>query len=312
MNYILQLNAFWEWADVNYLSPNEIALYLKLLGIANKTGWKQRFPVPNGVLSMFNKTTLVRTREKLAERGLITYIKGKKGQAPLYGIAKLYGSDAEELNGTEEVYEESEEEAEEVPEEVPEESAEDDNIGTQIGTQISTKNDTENNIDAQIGTHISTQIGTHIGTQIGTHIGFKNDHIHKHKQNINETKTNNIYPLTPTPSDVVDLFNRVCLSFPKVTRLSDARLRTIKARLKKYSIGEIEEAFKKAEQSDFLKGTNSRGWRADFDWLMKEGNIAKVLDGNYDNFTPVKEGFDPYTDNFDHKTLEELTRRMPT
>ena len=106
MNYILQLNAFWEWADVNYLSPNEIALYLKLLGIANKTGWKQRFPVPNGVLSMFNKTTLVRTREKLAERGLITYIKGKKGQAPLYGIAKLYGNDAEELNGTEVVYEE--------------------------------------------------------------------------------------------------------------------------------------------------------------------------------------------------------------
>ena len=38
-----------------------------------------------------------------------------------------------------------------------------------------------------------------------------------------------------------------------------------------------------AEESDFLKGKNNRDWSADFDWLMKDANLAKVLDGNYRN-----------------------------
>ena len=38
-----------------------------------------------------------------------------------------------------------------------------------------------------------------------------------------------------------------------------------------------------AEQSDFLKGKNDRNWSATFDWLIKDSNMAKVLDGNYKN-----------------------------
>ena len=41
--------------------------------------------------------------------------------------------------------------------------------------------------------------------------------------------------------------------------------------------------FNKAESSNFLKGGNDRNWTANFDWLMKDGNFAKVLEGNYDN-----------------------------
>ena len=40
--------------------------------------------------------------------------------------------------------------------------------------------------------------------------------------------------------------------------------------------------FRKAENSNFLKGANNRNWSANFDWLMKDANFAKVLDGNYD------------------------------
>jgi hypothetical protein len=71
------------------------------------------------------------------------------------------------------------------------------------------------------------------------------------------------------------------VSFPKVTKLSEARKKVIKARLKTYSEDEIEETFVLAEQSDFLKGKNDRNWNADFDWLMKDSNMAKVLDGKY-------------------------------
>lgn len=42
------------------------------------------------------------------------------------------------------------------------------------------------------------------------------------------------------------------------------------------------ETFKRIEKSDWLLGndTNSRGWRASFDWVIE--NYAKVKEGNYD------------------------------
>ena len=41
--------------------------------------------------------------------------------------------------------------------------------------------------------------------------------------------------------------------------------------------------FEKAEASSFLKGSNHRDWSADFDWLMKDGNFEKVMEGRYDD-----------------------------
>ena len=79
------------------------------------------------------------------------------------------------------------------------------------------------------------------------------------------------------------MYNEICISLPRVKSLSDARKKSIKARLNKYSLEDIKQAFINAEESDFLKGDNNRNWTADFDWIMKDSNIAKVLDGNYQN-----------------------------
>ena len=86
---------------------------------------------------------------------------------------------------------------------------------------------------------------------------------------------------------IADMFNSLCPSLSAVKSLSDARKKAIKARLKTYSIDDFEEVFKKAESSDFLKGRNNRNWTANFDWLIKDSNMAKVLDGNYDNKKPI-------------------------
>lgn len=83
--------------------------------------------------------------------------------------------------------------------------------------------------------------------------------------------------------EVVDLYNSICVSYPKVQKISERRKTAIKARLKDYTIDEFKKAFTNAENSDFLRGKNNRGWRADFDWLMNENNLAKTLEGNYDN-----------------------------
>ena len=80
-----------------------------------------------------------------------------------------------------------------------------------------------------------------------------------------------------------DIYNEICVSFPRLTVLSNKRKKAIKARLNTYSVEQIKEVFTKAEASDFLKGKNNRNWQANFDWLINDTNMAKVLDGNYDN-----------------------------
>ena len=82
---------------------------------------------------------------------------------------------------------------------------------------------------------------------------------------------------------ISDMYNDICISFPKCKTLSDARKKAIKARLKTYSVDDFKNLFEIAEMSDFLKGNNDRNWNATFDWLIKDSNMAKVLDGNYNN-----------------------------
>ena len=82
---------------------------------------------------------------------------------------------------------------------------------------------------------------------------------------------------------IADMYNEICISFPKCTTLSDSRKKALKARLKFFSVDDFKKLFQKAENSDFLKGKNNRNWSANFDWLIKDNNMAKVLDGNYDN-----------------------------
>ena len=82
---------------------------------------------------------------------------------------------------------------------------------------------------------------------------------------------------------IVDLYNETCVSFPSVRSLSEARKKAIKARFASYSLEDFRELFIKAEASSFLKGKNDRNWQANFDWLIKDANMAKVLDGNYDD-----------------------------
>ena len=102
---------------------------------------------------------------------------------------------------------------------------------------------------------------------------------------------------------IIDLFNDTCVSFPKVRSLSDARKKAIKARLKTYSADDLKRAFEMAEASDFLKGKNNRDWQATYDWIMCDRNMAKILDGNYNNrpekIPPNKSGWKNDSDILD-------------
>lgn len=82
--------------------------------------------------------------------------------------------------------------------------------------------------------------------------------------------------------DVVGMYHEICKSYPRVTAMSKSRSRAVKARMRTYTPEQFRTAFGKAENSEFLRGDNQRKWSADFDWMMKESNFVKILDGNYD------------------------------
>lgn len=81
---------------------------------------------------------------------------------------------------------------------------------------------------------------------------------------------------------IVTSFNETCVSLPKVTKLSDKRKKKLELRLKDFSAEDLKAAFEKVEASDFTSGRNGK-WNATFDWILEEGNLIKVLEGNYDN-----------------------------
>lgn len=85
-------------------------------------------------------------------------------------------------------------------------------------------------------------------------------------------------------SRIINAYNDICISFPRLRTLSDTRKKAIKARINSgYTYEDFETMFIKAEASTFLKGGNDRDWSATFDWMLKDANMAKILDGNYDN-----------------------------
>lgn len=86
-----------------------------------------------------------------------------------------------------------------------------------------------------------------------------------------------------SPRQIIELYNSICKSYPVVKSLSASREKTIRARQNQYNDDQFRELFEKAEESQFMKGKNKRDWIATFDWMMKDANFAKVLDGNYDN-----------------------------
>lgn len=98
--------------------------------------------------------------------------------------------------------------------------------------------------------------------------------------------------------DIVSIYNETCVSLPSVGYITSGRITAINARWLEYK-GDIEtfrRLFEIAQASDFLTGRNERGWKASFDWLMNAKNMAKVLEGNYENRQQKQEEHDDLAD----------------
>lgn len=88
MNYIKEMNAFYDWLEINELSPSAINLWYALMHINNKAGWAETFTVAESVLCVktgLTDRTLRKVRNELKQKGRIDFA-SRKGKAPTYKI----------------------------------------------------------------------------------------------------------------------------------------------------------------------------------------------------------------------------------
>lgn len=104
------------------------------------------------------------------------------------------------------------------------------------------------------------------------------------KSKVKESKENK-YPY----QGICDIWNSVCVSLPRIAKLTEARKQKIRSRLDEFGcqpeewLTTAETLFKRVQASDFLTGRKT-DWKASFDWVFDNGkNWVKVTEGNYDN-----------------------------
>lgn len=89
----------------------------------------------------------------------------------------------------------------------------------------------------------------------------------------------------------VVLWNSIAGScgLPKVAALSPDRATHLSARRRdRFWVENLHAAVMRIAGSSFCLGANDRGWKADFDWLLRPGTVAKVMEGKYDARTVRK------------------------
>lgn len=138
---------------------------------------------------------------------------------------------------------------------------------------------------------------------------LENREVENKANNTKSLKTNSLNIKKDIISPIVTLYNQMCPSLPRVTKISDARKKAIQARLNQgYIIDDFRNLFELAESSSFLKGRNDRNWIATFDWLIKDRNMAKVLDNNYQDRKGIN--ISGASDNKDRRPASDRYRGM--
>lgn len=83
-------------------------------------------------------------------------------------------------------------------------------------------------------------------------------------------------------TEFVSIYNEICTNLPRCKVLTDKRKTAIRAFCKQLSAEKWEVVCRIANNSRFCAGENDRGWKADFDFLIKADKATNVLEGRYD------------------------------
>jgi len=109
-------------------------------------------------------------------------------------------------------------------------------------------------------------------------------------KNDKNDKKNNKPDLEPNQDGVDydkfrDYFNaKAANKMPLIKILTKARKDLIKNRIREHGKKTVVDVIDRALKSDFLTNISDNNWgKANFDWIMKQSNFVKIIEGNYDN-----------------------------
>ena len=286
-NYIKFLNAFYVWEHQNPLTAIQECILMRILRRVNASGWCEWIKVSNLELMLelhiTSEVTFRNNRNRLIELGLIEYKTGKKGKPSSY---KLNMPTKKEI-----VYKFSKSK-------YVENSSENINVKNK-GDKINVKT----NVNINVKSNVNNAETPHEQCISDTPKHKTINNKLKDKVNTNvftRTKNNcdDVLSSSKKYDDVLSLYNNICLELSKVIKLSDKRKKQInKMFCLGYSLEDFKKVFENTQKSTFLSGkANNCSWKANFDWLIKEDNFLKVLEGNYQYVVKENEEANPKTD----------------
>jgi len=97
MNYIRELNAFYDWLETNGLSLSAFALWHVLMHIANKAAWTDEFAVAVSVLCAktgLSPRAVYEARNELRIKGRLEWRSRKGNQSAVYRLIPLSAPNA--------------------------------------------------------------------------------------------------------------------------------------------------------------------------------------------------------------------------
>lgn len=90
---------------------------------------------------------------------------------------------------------------------------------------------------------------------------------------------------------VVDAWNNMATvsGLPTVAKITDARMKSLRARVDDYGVDAIVDAIAEVPKRPFLMGQGSRGWKANIDFILRPDTITKIQEGNYHGEQPKEQ-----------------------
>jgi len=85
-------------------------------------------------------------------------------------------------------------------------------------------------------------------------------------------------------SNIMKAWNRI-IPTSHIQQMNDTRKNLFRSRFKPYfkeSYEEWEKFLSRISKISFLWGSNDRQWKADFNWVLNENNLLKILEGKYE------------------------------
>ena len=152
--------------------------------------------------------------------------------------------------------------------------------------QMSDNEELDSTLDNNADTEITNGADNTLDTRTDTNKNIKND------KNINLLISNDINRQTNVQRIIQEWNTLSVYGIKSVSKISSSskRYSMLSGRLNEYSIDDVFKAIENIRHSDFLQGKHKgKPWQITFDWFVCPSNFPKVLEGNYNNDTPIQE-----------------------